>query len=109
MAAKINWHRYGTKLRHCHSIYILRMTTTNPQQCALHVLTKYTVHIYWTDGSALRLSCADVCIVFIYVDCLKLVSVFAPDSLHGHDVLPTNVPANICFRSVIHPPEFIRL
>ena len=21
MAAKINWHRYGTKLRHCHSIY----------------------------------------------------------------------------------------
>jgi len=22
MAAKINWHRYGTKLRHCQSMYI---------------------------------------------------------------------------------------
>jgi len=21
MAAKINWHRYGTKLRHCHPMY----------------------------------------------------------------------------------------
>ena len=21
MAAKINWHRYGTKLRHCHRMY----------------------------------------------------------------------------------------
>ena len=25
MAAKINWHRYGTKLRHCHFMY-LRVT-----------------------------------------------------------------------------------
>ena len=24
MAAKINWHRYGTKLRHCHSLRIYR-------------------------------------------------------------------------------------
>jgi len=22
MAAEINWHRYGTKLRHCHPVYI---------------------------------------------------------------------------------------
>jgi len=22
MAAKINWHRYGTKLRHCHPMYM---------------------------------------------------------------------------------------
>ena len=28
MAAKINWHRYETKSRHCHSIvYILKATT----------------------------------------------------------------------------------
>jgi len=24
MAAKINWHRYGTKLRHCHPMYTER-------------------------------------------------------------------------------------
>ena len=23
MAAKINWHRHGTKLRHCHPMYII--------------------------------------------------------------------------------------
>ena len=23
MAAKTNWHRYGTKLRHCHSMYTI--------------------------------------------------------------------------------------
>ena len=23
MAAKINWHRYGTKLRHCHPVYYI--------------------------------------------------------------------------------------
>jgi len=22
MASKINWHRYGTKLRHCHPMYL---------------------------------------------------------------------------------------
>jgi len=27
MAAKINWHRYGTKLRHCHLMYMLRKIT----------------------------------------------------------------------------------
>jgi len=29
MAAKISWHRYGTKLRHCHRMYWpLKKTTT---------------------------------------------------------------------------------
>jgi len=26
MAAKINWHRYGRKLRHCHAIYTRHVT-----------------------------------------------------------------------------------
>ena len=26
MAAKINWHRYGRKLRHCHSMYTRHVT-----------------------------------------------------------------------------------
>ena len=30
MAAKINWHKYGTKLRHCHPIY----TELYDYQCA---------------------------------------------------------------------------
>ena len=27
MAAKINWHRYGTKLRHCHPVYTASRNT----------------------------------------------------------------------------------
>ena len=30
MAAKINWHRYGTKLRHCHSIHVLHYIILQP-------------------------------------------------------------------------------
>jgi len=32
MAAKINWHRYGTKSRHCHSVYLRRHRSTANKQ-----------------------------------------------------------------------------
>jgi len=28
MAAKTSWHRYGTKLRHCHSMYTSELLAT---------------------------------------------------------------------------------
>jgi len=30
MAAKINWHRYGTKLRHCHLMYSGSVLAASP-------------------------------------------------------------------------------
>ena len=51
MAAKINWHRYGTKLRHCHpmrfpvwrydTVYL--RTITSLVVCAVFVLLKWSV------------------------------------------------------------------
>jgi len=32
MAAKINWQRYGTKLRHCHVICIWKSTSMHAQK-----------------------------------------------------------------------------
>ena len=29
MATKTSWHRYGTKLRHCHPMYYAKMKYTN--------------------------------------------------------------------------------
>jgi len=34
MAAETSWHRYGTKLRHCHPMYILARPADTPQQQA---------------------------------------------------------------------------
>jgi len=33
MAAKIKWHRHGTKLRHCHRMYLLD-ASANPAEKA---------------------------------------------------------------------------
>jgi len=35
MAAKINWHRYGTKLRHCNPMYIIS-PEKKEKACHLH-------------------------------------------------------------------------
>jgi len=41
MAAKINWHRYGTKLRHCRPMYRGRRSNYHPET-GTAVLVAYT-------------------------------------------------------------------
>jgi len=36
MAAKINWHRYGTKLRHCHPVYFVAVVHDADYNCLTH-------------------------------------------------------------------------
>jgi len=58
MAAKINWHRYGTKLRHCH-----RMYCSDQQQGDLsHILD-----VCITNIGAAKIVIA--CVLFFLVDC----------------------------------------
>jgi len=58
MAAKINWHRYGTKLRHCHPMYC-----SDQQQGDLsHILD-----VCITNIGAAKIVIA--CVLFFLVDC----------------------------------------
>ena len=50
MAAKLNWHRYGTKLRHRHSMY--SYPTTCPAWVMLDVCcVSVTGDLFWSRGS----------------------------------------------------------
>ena len=37
MAAKASWHRYGTKLRHCHPMYFNVRSKADVSQLNLHI------------------------------------------------------------------------
>jgi len=38
MAAKTSWHRYGTKLRHCHPVYLLHFLSCFATSLLFHLL-----------------------------------------------------------------------
>ena len=44
MAAKINWHRYRTKLRHCHPMYKLDRIVKVLRTCQIHANITVVVH-----------------------------------------------------------------
>jgi len=57
MAAKTNWHRYGTKLRHCHPMYIV--------YCSCVLAHVFVCHL------GLRVLCEIIYSVFGPQRCLK--------------------------------------
>jgi len=52
MAAKINWHRYGTKLRHCRPVYRGRRSNYHPET-GTAVLVAYTAAASSSCGKAI--------------------------------------------------------
>ena len=57
MAAKTGWHRYGTKLRHCHLMYTLRHSNNaHTRTYMLHNCTQKKKNIYLSSS---RCSCSE--------------------------------------------------
>jgi len=83
MAAKINWHRYGTKLRHCHLMYIARSSedrssgTNEPRTMRPSLLKCLQPISTWRDA---RLRIITVIIMQIMLQFQKLSVLFSGSS-----------------------------
>ena len=55
MAAKINWHRCGTKLRHCHNMYTHKMANVS---WPYFPWRQFTLYVFIRRGSLIFRSCA---------------------------------------------------
>ena len=67
MAAKINWHRYGTKLRHCHPVYFVAVVHDADYNCLTHARRR---------GNRM-LSTGIIVLIVLMVLCAVLGSIYA--------------------------------